>query len=150
MQTHTGLMATITLTFDPDDAADIARARAVLDRLTETVRPTGHDPEVVRQKVIALLRGYGEKRTEYIRQVALASPHAADYDDLVAVIGSAKAVGGTHSAIERAWRAKNMPGPFIATDDRGGATMEPALATIVLGVLHDVIDEPDPLAAATY
>ena len=43
-----------------------------------------------------------------------------------------------------------MPGPFIGNDDLGGATMDPALATIVLGVLHDVIDEPDPLAAATF
>jgi hypothetical protein len=143
-------MTTITLSFDPDDAADIARARAVFDRLTETVQPASYNAEVVRQKVIALLRGYGEKRTEYIRQVALASPESAAYEDLVAVIGSPKGVGGTHSAIERAWRAKNMPGPFIGTDDLGGATMDPTLAAIVLGVLHDVIDEPDPLVAATF
>jgi hypothetical protein len=108
------------------------------------------DAESIRQKVIALLRGYGVKRTEYIRQVALAAPAAADYDDLVAVIGSPKAVGGTHSAIERAWRAKGMTGPFIVTDDLGGASMDPVLAQIVLSVLHDVIDEPDPLTAASF
>ncbi len=141
-------MTTITLTFDPDDPIEVEKARAVLDRLVP--RPQAPDPEVVRQKVIALLRGYGEKRTEYIRHVAQASPGAAEYDDLVAIIGSAKAVGGTHSAIERAWRAKNMPGPFIATDDLGGAVMDQDLADIVLSVLHDVIDEPDPLRAATY
>lgn len=105
---------------------------------------------MLRQKVIALLRGYGTKRTEYIRQVAKAAPGAADYDDLVAIVGSAKAVGGTHSAIERAWRAKNMNGPFIATDDLGGASMDPDLAEVVLQVLHDVIDEPNPLIAASF
>jgi hypothetical protein len=143
-------MATITLTFDPDDPLDIARARSVLDRLHENAKPEPIDAESVRQKVIALLRGYGVKRTEYIRQVALAAPAAADYDDLVAVIGSPKAVGGTHSAIERAWRAKGMNGPFIVTDGLGGASMDPTLAQIVLTVLHDVIDEPNPLAAAAF
>lgn len=141
-------MTTITLTFDPDDPAEVEKARALLDRLAPAV--PAPDPEVLRQKVIALLRGYGEKRTEYIRHVAQASPGAAEYDDLVAIVGSAKAVGGTHSAIERAWRAKNMPGPFIATDDLGGALMDEKLADIVLSVLHDVIDEPDPLRAATH
>jgi hypothetical protein len=143
-------MTSITITFDPDDPLDIARARSVLDRLSENAPIVPVDTESIRQKVIALLRGYGVKRTEYIRQVALASPAAADYDDLVAVIGSPKAVGGTHSAIERAWRAKGMTGPFIVTDDLGGASMDPVLAQIVLSVLHDVIDEPDPLTAASF
>jgi hypothetical protein len=143
-------MSTITITFDPDDPNDVARVRSILDRLSETQAPAVTDPDVLRQKVIALLRGYGTKRTEYIRQVAQAAPAAADYDDMVAVVGSAKAVGGTHSAIERAWRAKGMNGPFIVTDDLGGASMDPALAEIVLQVLHDVIDEPNPLIAASF
>jgi len=141
-------MTTITLTFDPDDAAEVARARDLLDRLTPA--HSEPDPDVVRQKVVALLRGYGNKRTEYIRHVAQAAPGSADYADLVTIIGSPKAVGGTHSAIERAWRAKNMPGPFIATDDLGDARMDQDLADIVLRVLHDVIDEPDPLRAAVF
>jgi hypothetical protein len=128
-------MATITLTFDPDNPADVDRARALLDRLAPPAEAP--DPEEIRQKVIALLHS-GGKRTEYIRHVAQACPGAADYDDLVAIVGSPKAVGGTHSAIERAWRAKNMPGPFIATDDQGGAHMDQELADIVLSVLHDV------------
>lgn len=141
-------MPTITLTFDPDNPAEVEKARALLDRLSP---PAGApDPEIVRQKVVALLHGHGEKRTEYVRHVAQACPGAADYDDLVAIVGSAKAVGGTHSAIERAWRAKNMPGPFIATDDLGGARMAPELAGIVLSVLHDVVDEPEPLRAPTF
>jgi hypothetical protein len=143
-------MSTITITFDPDDPSDVAHARSILDRLTDTQAQATLDPDVLRQKVIALLRGYGSKRTEYIRRVAQASPAAADYEDLVAIVGSAKAVGGTHSAIERAWRAKGMSGPFIATDDLGGASMDADLAGIVLKVLHDVIDEPDPLIAAAF
>jgi len=143
-------MSTITITFDPDDPTDVAHVRSILDRLTETQAPAVLDPDVLSQKVIALLRGYGTKRTEYIRQVAQAAPAAADYDDLVAIVGSPKAVGGTHSAIERAWRAKGMNGPFIATDDLGGASMDPDLAQIVLKVLHDVIDEPNPLIAAAF
>jgi hypothetical protein len=143
-------MSTITITFDPDDPADVAHARSILDRLCEPEAIATLDPEVIRQKVIALLRGYGSKRTEYIRQVAQAAPAAADYDDLVAIVGSPKAVGGTHSAIERAWRAKGMSGQFIVTDDLGGASMDPDLADVVLQVLHDVIDEPNPLTAASF
>ncbi len=133
-------MTTLTLTFDPDDPADVEKARALLDRLAPP--QAAPDPETLRQKVIALLRGYGENRSEYIRHVAEAAPGAAEYDDLVATVGSAKAVGGIHSAIERAWRAKGMPGPFIATDDRGGARMDQELADIVLSVLREVIDSP--------
>jgi hypothetical protein len=136
---HDRAMATVTLTFDPDDPADVERVRALLGRLAPpSVAP---DPEMLRQRVIALLRGHGEKRSEYVRHVAEASPGAAEYDDLVAIVGSAKAVGGTHSAIERAWRAKQMPGPFIATDDSGGARMDQGLADIVLSVLREVVDE---------
>jgi len=129
-------MATITLTFDPDDPADVERTRALLGRLA--VEPAAPDPDALRHKVIALLRNHGEKRAEYIRHVARAAPQAAEYDDLVRAVGSAKAVGGTHSAIERAWRAKNMPGPFITTDDQGGARMDQDLAAIVLSVLREV------------
>jgi hypothetical protein len=142
-------MVNITISFDPASDTDIARARAVLDRLSNTTQPTAADPEAIHQKVIALLRGYGHNRTEYIRQVAKASPDRAKYEDLVAIVGSAKAVGGTHSAIERAWRAKGMPGPFIDTDVNGDAAMDMRLADIVLFALHE-IDEPDPLAAARY
>jgi hypothetical protein len=43
-----------------------------------------------------------------------------------------------------------MGGPFIVTDDLGGASMDQRLADIVLKVLHDVIDEPNPLTAASF
>src|ERR1700761_5901448 len=130
-------MATVTITFNPDLEGDIEEARSILDRLSETHTDSSTDPEVLREKIIALLRGYGEKRTEYIRQVALASPGRAAFADLIAAIGSAKAIGGTHSAIERAWRAKGMTTTFISTDAIGDARMEPHLAAIVLEVLHD-------------
>jgi hypothetical protein len=143
-------MASVTITFDPDLEGDIEEARSILDRLSRASAETSVDPEVLREKIIALLRGYGEKRTEYIRQVALASPGRAAFADLIAAIGSAKAIGGTHSAIERAWRAKGMTTTFISTDAIGDATMEPHLAEIVLEVLHDQVDEPDPLLSARF
>jgi hypothetical protein len=143
-------MASVTITFDPDLEGDIEEARSILDRLSETLTEGSADPEVLREKIIALLRGYGEKRTEYIRQVALAAPGRAAFADLIAAIGSAKAIGGTHSAIERAWRAKGMTTTFISTDAIGDASMEPHLAAIVLEVLHDRVDEPDPLPSARF
>ncbi|GAA2605907.1 hypothetical protein [Paractinoplanes durhamensis] len=143
-------MASVTITFNPDLEGDIEEARSILDRLSERSAATSVSPEVVREKIIALLRGYGEKRTEYIRQVALAAPGRAAFADLTAVVGSAKAIGGTHSAIERAWRAKGMSTTFISTDPSGNARMEPHLATMVLEVLHDQVDEPDPLRSARF
>jgi hypothetical protein len=142
-------MVNITITFDPDNRSDVARARDLLDRLSANHSSSTPDPEAIHQKVIALLRGYGHNRTEYIRAVAQASPKRAKYEDLIRIVGSAKAIGGTHSAIERAWRAKGMPGPFIETDLNGDATMDMRLADIVLFAMHEM-DEPDPLAAARY
>ena len=142
-------MVNVTLSFDPDDRSDVARARELLDRLSSSEASRTPDPEAIHQKVIALLRGYGPNRTGYIRAVAQASPKKAKYEDLIRIVGSAKAIGGTHSAIERAWRAKGMPGPFIETDLNGDATMDMRLADIVLFAMHEM-DEPDPLAAARY
>jgi len=142
-------MVNLTITFDPDNRSDVARARDLLDRLSTAEPASAPDPETVHQKVIALLRGYGHNRTEYIRAIAQASPRKAKYEDLIRIVGSAKAIGGTHSAIERAWRAKGMPGPFIETDLNGDAMMDMRLADIVLFAMHEM-DEPDPLAAARY
>ena len=142
-------MVNVTVTFDPASAADLQQARALLDQMSAALHTETTDPEAIHQKVIALLRGYGHNRTEYIRAVAKASPGRARYEDLVAIVGSAKAIGGTHSAIERAWRAKGMPGPFIDTDESGDASMDMRLADIVLYALHEM-DQPDPLAAARY
>jgi hypothetical protein len=143
-------MLTVTITLNPDLEGDIEEARAILDRLSADRIDSAVDPAVLREKIIALLRGYGDKRTEYIRQVAQAAPGQASFADLVAVVGSAKAVGGTHSAIERAWRAKGMTTPFILTDANGDASMDLDLADIVLSVLHDQVDEPDPLSSARF
>src|SRR3954451_868558 len=118
-------MVTLTLNLNPDSQSDLEQARALLERLSAAHVEPVVKPEVLREKIIALLRGYGEKRTEYIRQVALAAPGRAAFADLTAVIGSAKAVRGTHSAMERAWRAKGMTTTFITTDAGGDARMEP-------------------------
>src|ERR1039458_9117175 len=47
-------------------------------------------------------------------------------------------------SIERAWRAKGVTGPLIDTDINGDARMDPALAALVLEVLHEQ-EEADPL-----
>lgn len=138
----------VTLTFDPQNASDVAQARQLLDRLAQA-DSTFTDTETVRQKVIALLRGYGQKRIDYIRYVAQAAPSSASYDDLVGIVGSAKGLGGTHSAIERNWRAKDMTGPFIETGIDGSARMDLLLADVVLSVIHE-IEEPNPLVAASF
>jgi len=143
-------MLSLTITLNPDSPSDVEDARALLDKLTVSGAKKSDDPSVIREKVVALLRGYGEKRTEYIRQVAQASPASVSQEDLIAVIGSAKAIGGTHSAIERAWRAKGMTSTFISTDANGDSTMDLDLADIVLHVLHDQVDEPDPLNSARF
>jgi hypothetical protein len=43
-----------------------------------------------------------------------------------------------------------MATTFISTDPTGDATMDPGLAEIVLSVLHDLVDEPDPLSSARF
>ncbi len=146
---HTGLMVNVTVTFDPANGAEVEQARAVVERFRQSTPSESIDPELVHQKVIALLRGYGHQRIGYIRAVATASPERARYDELVGIVGSPKAIGGIHSAIERAWRAKGMAGPFIDTDENGDAKMDMRLADIVLFALHEM-DEPDPLTAARY
>ena len=62
---------------------------------------------------------------------------------------SPKAIGGTHSSVERAWRAKGMVGPFIQTDLNGNAKMDMSLADIVLFALHELY-VPDQLVAARH
>ena len=142
-------MVNVTVTFDPANGVEVEQARAVIERFRHSASSEAVDPEVVHQKVIALLRGYGHQRIGYIRAVAKASPERARYDELVGIVGSAKAIGGIHSAVERAWRAKGMAGPFIDTDENGDAKMDMRLADIVLFALHEM-DEPDPLTAARY
>jgi hypothetical protein len=43
-----------------------------------------------------------------------------------------------------------MTTPFVCTDSAGDATMDLNLADIVLSVLHDQVDEPDPLSSARF
>lgn len=149
-------MVNVSVTFDPGSAADLAQAQAVLDHFAaqhlsaaEPAPIAAPDPDTIHQKVIALLRGYGRRRTELIREVARRSPEWAQHQDLVTIVGSAAAVLGIQAAIEKAWRTKGMPGPFFETDEDGNARMDMRLADIVLFAMHET-DEPDPLVAARY
>jgi hypothetical protein len=136
-------MVSVTVTFDPSNDADVAQAKAVIEQFGPEKSTIGADPDLVHQKVVAMLRGYGQQRIEYIRAVAQAAPARASDEELVAIVGSPKAIGGTHSSIERAWRAKGMPGPFIETDRQGNARMDRKLADIVLFALRE-LDEHEP------
>jgi hypothetical protein len=137
-------MVSVTVTFDPSNDAEVAQAKAVIEQFGPDKTTIGADPDVVHQKVVAMLRGYGQQRIEYIRAVAQAAPARASVEELVAIVGSPKAIGGTHSSIERAWRAKGMSGPFIETDRQGNARMDRKLADIVLVALRE-LDEHEPL-----
>ena len=150
-------MINVSVTFDPSSAADLAQAQAVLDHFAAQQpamadapsSAASPDPDAIHQKVIALLRGYGRRRSGLIREVARCSPEWARHEDLVRIVGSAAAVLGTQAAVEKAWRAKGMPLPFFETDALGNTRMDMRLADIVLFAMHE-IDEPDPLVAARY
>jgi hypothetical protein len=43
-----------------------------------------------------------------------------------------------------------MTSTFINTEPNGDAYMDPDLADIVISVLHDSVDEPDPLPSARF
>lgn len=130
------MSTTISITLNPNNPSDLAEARALLDRLEGTA--TGSTPDDdVRQQVTAIIRGYGKGRLDYLRAVAEASPGRASYDDVAKLFENPKGIGGTHSSIEKSWRAMGGSGKFIDTDRNGDSLMDPALAEIVLELLDD-------------
>lgn len=129
-------MSTVTITFDPDDPRDVAAAQRHLARFTGDASP--HTPgDELRQRITALVKGYGKGRLSYLRLIAEASPNAADYRDIEALFDSPKAIGGTHSSIERSWRRMGAAADLIETDVNGSSKMAPDLARLVLEVLDE-------------
>jgi hypothetical protein len=126
----------VTVTVDPDDPADLARAQRLLERLG--VPPSTTPEEDLRERVRSILRGYGTGRLSYVKTIAEASPTRVPVDRLLALFESPKAIGGTHSSIERSWRALGGTGMFIDTDRQGNSRMEPALAQVALEVLTEI------------
>ena len=129
-------MGTVTITFDPDDPRDLAAAQRHLARFTRGASPATPDDEL-RERVTALIRGYGKGRLSYLRLIAEASPEAAPYRDIEALFDSPKAIGGTHSSIERSWRGMGATTDIIETDMNGSSKMAPDLARLVLEVLDE-------------
>lgn len=141
-------MANVTITFDPDDPTDVARAVRHLYRFApadaasrpQPTAPSGIGPvddRELRNRVTSLVRGYGEGRHGYLRVVAEASPEWATYDDIERLFTSPKGIGGTHSAIERSWRKMGAEAEMIETDMHGNSRMAPEIAQVVLEVLDE-------------
>jgi hypothetical protein len=127
----------ISVSVNPNDPADLAAAIDFLSRLLEAP-DTPSDDSAVRDRVRAILRGYGAGRLDYVRLIAEAAPDRVPVDRIVALFKSPKAVGGTHSSIERSWRAAGGTGMFIETDRHGDSRMDAELAAIALEVLAEL------------
>lgn len=94
----------ITLTIDPNDPADLDDASATIDAFRDRLSPP--DPQDLVAIVRQLMAGYGEGRTGYIRLVADAGDAGASQSAVAAHFGGdGHAIGGTHSSVERSWKA---------------------------------------------
>lgn len=134
-------VALISIIFDPQDPADVSRARAELDRF----EPPDTGPAGVRSLCQQMLdpRRYGKTRRLLVRAIAEASPSEISRDAIREVAQSiddsknpGQVVGGLHSNLEASWRSFGGPGEFVETKPTG-MQMRPDLAEIVLTVLDD-------------
>ena len=132
-------MALISITFDPQDSADIARARTELDRFC-SVDPEPADLRALCEQMLDPRR-YGDTRRGLVRAIAEASPAEASRQtvyEVAAVIDPDKnpgqMVGGLHGNLETSWRSLGGPGEFLTTSPTG-FRMRPELAAVVLEVL---------------
>jgi len=135
-------MPTITLTFDPTSPPELAEALRTLRLLSQAPEqspsePTSLDEATLHERITALIAGYGEGRRSYLGAVAEASPNAAPYAELAALFDSPKAIGGTHSSIERSWRGMGASTDLIHTGLNGNSSMPPEAAAMVLRVLQE-------------
>lgn len=129
-------MTQITISFDPREPDDVAEAQHLIEQLANgSDRRPADDPEALRERVISLVQGYGEGRTEYLRLIAQASPARATYQEIRKLFDNPKGIGGTHGSIEKSWRRMGGRGKFIDTDHNGDSLMEPYLAELVLELL---------------
>ena len=137
-------MATVTITFEPNDPADLAETRRLLDLLAAgPVAPRVDGDDEMRQRVARLLRGYGEGRRNYLRLIAQSSPERARYDQIAALFDSPKGIGGTHASIEKTWRGLGGAGKFIDTDRNGDSRIDPVLAALVLEQIAELDAEDE-------
>lgn len=106
----------LTMTFDPSDNGDLDRAEAVLAALRQPELRLEDQPSLgpgkrrplgtVIDKITDPAK-YGENRLGYLRRVAKAGSEGVAVSELLEQHfgGSYNAFGGTHSSIERSWKA---------------------------------------------
>jgi hypothetical protein len=137
-------MVLVSVAFDPNDPADIARARAEFDRYA----PHQPGPAELQSLCEQMLdpRRYGPTRRGLVRAIAEASPAEAPRQaiyDVAATIDETKnpgqMVGGLHANLEASWRTLGGDGEFVETSP-SGFRMRPELASIVLHVLDNTDD----------
>ncbi|MFA9432836.1 hypothetical protein [Egicoccus sp. AB-alg2] len=109
----------IELTIDTDDAAEIARAIALLEHIANTASPATSPlasrtagPGEAGPELADILRvvagpGYGQNRLDYLRLVAAAGDEGVSIAELrdTHFGRSPQRYGGTHSSIEKGWRS---------------------------------------------
>lgn len=110
----------LTLTIDPTDDGDLDRTEAVvaalrqlhrtMDDATPTDASTDRSLDAVIEK-IANPAKYGENRVGYLRLVATAGIEGVAISELLETHfgASHNKFGGTHSSIERSWKALGGP-----------------------------------------
>lgn len=137
-------MVLVSIAFDPNDSADIARAKVELDRYAGD-QPGPDELHALCEQMLDPRR-YGQTRRGLVRAIAEASPSEAlrqSVYDVAATIDPAKnpgqMVGGLHANLEASWRTLGGVGEFVETSP-SGFRMRPELASIVLRVL-DSTDE---------
>src|SRR4051794_35359661 len=97
----------LKLEVDPNSPSDLQDAIELLERLLD--EPTD-DPDPDLAKIIGAVahKQYGAGRLGYLAAVAAAGDAGADIADLMRdhFGGSHHSFGGTHSSIEKTWRAR--------------------------------------------
>lgn len=137
-------MVKVTVSFEPSNPSDLAEVRRLIDLFGEGPPDDPVDrSDDARQRVAALLRGYGEGRRNYLRLIAQASPGRARHNQIAALFDSPKGIGGTRASIEKSWRAMGGTTKFIDTDRNGDSRIAPDLAALVLEQISELEREDD-------
>jgi hypothetical protein len=139
----------ITLSFDPTVSLELDQADTVLAAVR--FAQGGGDPDGLlaaagKESIRAVIQQlanpsrYGENRLGYLRRVALAGSDGVAVADLLAehFNGDFNAYGGTHSSIERSWKAlggQQWAEELIATTPGDCQLMYAPAVSIVLEVV---------------
>ena len=150
-----------TLTFDPTDPRDIATTRSVLDSLAAssptspsrgTASATSNGPAAgmadddLKRIIAAIADGhtYGKNRRGYLRGLAEAGAAGIDIGEWKSTHfeDSHQKYGGTHSSIEKSWRALGGESfaPELIWEQAGRQFMVSEARELVLAYTADLAD----------